>query len=237
LLPRWVLRDPNDFCQPVWGLHMSSNQDASGAAIAGTTEPAVFIIDDEPAMRDALRFLVESEGLSAHCFAACQDFLDHCTPAIHGCILLDLSLPEISGLDLQRALADQGISIPVIFITDHGDVPASAEAFRHGAFDFIEKPFDNEMLLDRLREAIALDRRKHERWCQRAEARTQYARLSEREKQVLHCTVKGYSSKDTAKSLGISHRTVEIYRGNVMRKMHAETLAELVRLAFLLETD
>ncbi|MDD2767896.1 MAG: response regulator [Methylococcus sp.] len=216
---------------------MPSNQYASAAYLDEAARPVVHIVDDEPDVRVALRFLVESEGLATHCFASSQDFLDHCSPACQGCILLDLSLPEISGLDLQRVLTDKGIGLPVIFLTGCGDVPASVEALKRGAFDFIEKPFGNKLLLKRLREAVALDLRHHERWRQRAEALAQYARLSEREKQVLHCTVKGYSSKDTAKSLGISHRTVEIYRGNVMRKMHTETLAELVRTALLLETD
>lgn len=216
---------------------MPSNQNASAASPDETASPVVYILDNEPGVRDALRFLVENEGLAARCFASGQEFLNHCSPSCHGCILLNLLLPEISGLDLQRALTDKGIGLPVIFLTAYSDVPASAEAFKRGAFDFIEKPFDNELLLRRLREAVALDLRHRERWRRRAEALAHYARLSEREKQVLHCTVKGYSSKNTAKSLGISHRTVEIYRGNVMRKMHAETLAELVRTALLLETD
>lgn len=181
--------------------------------------------------------LVESEGLSARCFASAEEFLAYCAPEMHGCILLDLCLPEVSGLDLQKELAGQGIHVPIIFITGHGGVAASAEAFKTGAFDFIEKPFDNAVLLRRLGEAIALDRRAWEHRRQRAEARAQYAQLSAREKEVLHCTINGYSSKDTAKSLGISHRTVEIYRANVMRKMRAETLAELVRVALLLEGD
>ncbi|QXP85637.1 response regulator [Methylococcus sp. ANG] len=203
----------------------------------GRTEPLVHIVDGQPAVRDALKILVESEGLPARCFATEKDFLDYCTPDTHGCILLDLRLPEISGLELQKTLTDKGIRTPIIFISGKGDVPAVAEAFRSGAFDFIEKPFENAGFMNRLREAIALDLRTCEHRRRQAEAASQYARLSKREKQVLHCTVKGYSSKDTAKSLGISHRTVEIYRANVMRKMRAETLAELVRIALLLETD
>ncbi|QJD28590.1 response regulator transcription factor [Methylococcus geothermalis] len=203
----------------------------------GRTEPLVHIVDDQPAVRDALKALVESEGLPARCFATSKAFLDYCTPDTHGCIVLDLCLPEMSGLELQKTLTGKGIRTPIIFITGQGDVPALAEAFRGGAFDFIEKPFENEGFLNRLREAIALDLRSSEHRRRQAEALAQYARLSKREKQVLHCTVKGYSSKDTAKSLGISHRTVEIYRANVMRKMQAETLAELVRIALLLEPD
>ncbi|AAU91126.1 DNA-binding response regulator, LuxR family [Methylococcus capsulatus str. Bath] len=216
---------------------MPTRQNIRNSSLHGRTEPLVHIVDGQPAVRDALKVLVESEGLPARCFATGKDFLDYCTPDTHGCILLDLRLPEISGLELQKTLSNKGIRTPIIFITGEGDVPALVEAFRSGAFDFIEKPFENANFVSRLREAIALDLKSREHRRRQAEAAAQYARLSKREKQVLHCTVKGYSSKDTAKSLAISHRTVEIYRANVMRKMQAETLADLVRIALLLETD
>ncbi|MDF9392396.1 MULTISPECIES: response regulator transcription factor [Methylococcus] len=203
----------------------------------GRMEVLVHIVDDHATVRDALKILVESEGLPARCFATGQDFLDYCTSDTRGCIVLDPQLSGISGLELQTALREKGIRLPFIFISGNSDVPAVAEAFRSGAFDFIEKPLENTCLLSRLKQAIALDLRTCEHRRRQAEAASQYARLSKREKEVLHCTVKGYSAKDTAKSLGISHRTVEIYRANVMRKMHAETLADLVRIALLLETD
>jgi two-component system response regulator FixJ len=213
------------------------NLNVRNTPLPGRTEPLVHIVNGQPAVRDALKILVESEGLPARCFATGKDFLDYCTPNTQGCIVLDLRLPEISGLELQKTLVDKGIRTPIIFITGENDVPALVEAFRSGAFDFIEKPFENAGFMNRLREAIALDLKTWEHRHQRAEAASRYALLSERERQVLHCTVQGYSSKDTAKTLGISHRTVEIYRANAMRKMHAKTLAELVRIALLLETD
>ena len=201
------------------------------------TEEIVYIVDDEAAVRHALQNLIESEGLAETCsFASAQEFLEACSPEMRGCILLDLSMPGLSGLELQKELARRHVSLPIIFLTGHGSVPATAEAFKSGAYDFIEKPFDNEVLLECLQQALSLERQHRAEEGHRKDILERYSRLSEREKQVLHYVVKGYGSKEIAKSLGISPRTIEIYRGNVMRKMKADTLAELVALTVNLVT-
>lgn len=196
----------------------------------GVLEPLVYIVDDEPDVRDAIGMLLDAEGLTTRCFQTGQEFLDHCSRNMQGCVLLDLCMPDYSGLEIQKILAERNVHIPIIFLTGHGTIPASSEAFRSGAFDFLEKPFDNEVLLQRVAQAFDLDAKRHASDHRALAVSDRYARLSDREKQVLRFIVNGYSSKEMAKEMGISHRTVEIYRINIMRKMNAESLVELMRL-------
>lgn len=193
-------------------------------------EPTVYIVDDEPAICDSIKLLLELEGFRARCFQTGQQFLDICSPAMQGCVLLDLCMPGYSGLEVQKELTQRGVSLPIIFLTGHGTIPSSSEAFRTGAFDFLEKPFDSDTLLQRVGEALTVDEHRRAHDLQKLAISERYARLSERERQVLQLVVNGYSSKEMAKQMGISHRTVEVYRAHIMRKMSSETLIELMRV-------
>jgi two-component system response regulator FixJ len=216
---------------------MAPTPKSSQSAFPDSSDGIVYIVDDEPAIRDALKTLLETEGFRIQCFASAREFLEASSPGMHGCVVLDLCLPDISGLDLQKELARRNVYLPIIFLSGYGTVRVTAEAFKSGAFDFIEKPFDNERLLERIREAFLREETTRQGDSQRQAIRERYGRLSEREKQVFQYMVKGYASKEIAKSLVISHRTVEIYRSHVMQKMGAATLAELVGLALHLEAS
>ncbi len=209
---------------------MSKDNSPDSTVPPQSAEPCVYIVDDEPAVRDAIRILLETEGLQTACFASGREFLEVCSPATQGCVLLDLCLPDYSGLDIQKILAQQDIHLPLIFLTGHGTVSSVSEAFRTGALDYLEKPFDNELLLQRVAEALHADAKRHAKELQKLAMAERYARLSEREKQVLQFVITGYSSKQMAKEMAISHRTVEIYRKNIMRKLDTETLIELMRV-------
>lgn len=200
-------------------------------------EPCVCIVDDEPAVRDAIRMLLETEGLHTACFATGREFLEVCTPATQGCVLLDLCMPDYSGLEIQKILSERDIHLPLIFLTGHGTISSSSEAFRTGALDYLEKPFDNEVLLQRVAEALDTDAKRHAKDLQKLAIAERYERLSDREKQVLQFVIHGYTSKQMAKEMAISHRTVEIYRKNIMRKLDTDTLIELIRVVAPLIDD
>ncbi|MFO1419018.1 MAG: response regulator [Methylotetracoccus sp.] len=187
-------------------------------------------MDDEPALLDAVRMILETEGYNVRCFRTGREFLDELNAGAFGCVVLDLCLQDCSGLDVQDALVDRGIDIPHIFLTGYGSIPASSKAFRKGALDFLEKPFDREVLLQRVAEALshAEDHRSGESKVHPVSEL--YDRLSSREKEVLWHIVNDESSKQMAKKMGISHRTVEVYRGQIMRKMGVETLVQLMRV-------
>ena len=196
-----------------------------------TIEPTVFLIDDDHAVRDALELLLESASLRTASFETARDFLDNCTPDQSGCLVLDIRMPGMSGMELQDALIASGISLPVIFLTAHGNVPMSARAFRKGAVDFMEKPFDESDLLERISEAIQLDRTNREAAARQEDARTRLATLTPREHQVMLLAVAGKANKEIAAELKLSHRTVEIHRGRVMEKTGAHSLTSLIELA------
>jgi two-component system response regulator FixJ len=196
-----------------------------------TIEPTVFLVDDDHAVRDALGLLLESASLRTASFETARDFLDNCTPDRPGCLVLDIRMPGMSGMELQDALIASGISLPVIFLTAHGNVPMSARAFRKGAVDFMEKPFDESDLLERISEAIQLDRTNREAAAKQEDARTRLATLTPREHQVMLLTVAGKANKEIAAELELSHRTVEIHRGRVMEKTAARSLTSLIELA------
>jgi RNA polymerase sigma factor (sigma-70 family) len=204
---------------------------------AETTTPpnaTVFVVDDDEAMRNSLKWLVETENLRVETFASAHEFLDAYYPGRAGCILLDVRMPGMSGLDLQAHLRGENIRIPIIIITGHGDVPMAVQAMKAGALDFIEKPFDDELLLSSIRRALALDAEQRLRQESRAELAMRLAQLTPREHEVMEMVTDGKSNKEIANALGVSAKTVEAHRARVMEKMGARSLAELVRM--VLET-
>ncbi len=191
--------------------------------------PTVFIVDDDPAVRDAVSLLLRTSGLKVATFASAAAFLGSSAAQQAGCLVLDVRMPGMSGLDLQKQLRAQGCHMPILFMTGHGDVPMAIRAMKGGAFDFIEKPFQGETLLERVREALALDARQRRRQASRAEAQARLALLSVREREVLERAASGQYNKVIAAELGISLSTVEIHRKRVMEKLEAESLSDLIR--------
>jgi FixJ family two-component response regulator len=191
----------------------------------------VFVIDDDPSMRGALEDLVGSVGLQVRVFASPQDFLQGKRPDAPGCLVLDVRLPGMSGLAFQQELAKLGITLPVIFITGHGDIPMSVRAMKAGAVEFLTKPFHDQELLDAIHAAIERDRGRRREAILVAELQERYATLTERERQIMTFVVVGRANKQIAAELNLSEMTVKVHRGQVMRKMHAGSLPELVRMA------
>jgi len=199
--------------------------------------PVIYIVDDDDSIRDVLGHFLQGEGLPTKAFASATDFLNSCDPGMRGCLLLDVRMPQLSGLEVQRILAERKINIPIIFLTGYGDVPMSSQAFRNGAFDFLEKPFDNGELLERVRGALSRDAEQWHERARRAQLIDRFSQLTTREKEVLQLVSAGYSSKQVAKVLTISNRTVDVYRAHIMQKMGADSLADLVAMALELESD
>jgi len=195
------------------------------------TEPTVFLVDDDHAVRDALELLLEAASFKTASFENAMAFLDAYTQNQAGCLVLDIRMPDMSGMELQDALTAKGITLPIIFLTGHGNVPMSARAFRTGAVDFMEKPFDESVLLERIGEAIQLDRTNRETVAKRENARARLTTLTPREQQVMLLVVTGKVNKEIAAELNLSHRTVEIHRGRVMEKTGTPSLTRLIELA------
>jgi two-component system, LuxR family, response regulator FixJ len=196
-------------------------------------EPIVFVVDDDRAMRDSLRWLLESIGLSVRTYATAADFLSDHDPAQPGCLVLDVRMPGMSGLDLQTELAKRGSELPTIVVTGHAEVAMAVRAVKAGALDFIEKPFSDQLLLDRVRQALEIDRQSREVRVRREDARRRLASLSAREREVLTLVAAGKANKEIAAALGLSPKTVEVHRAHVMSKMAVDSLAELIRVAIL----
>ncbi len=191
----------------------------------------VHVIDDDEAVRQSLAFLLAAAGIEVQTYELATAFLDVATTLKTGCVITDVRMPEVSGIDLLRRLEELKLGVPVIVITGHGDVPLAVEAMKIGAVDFIEKPFDDEVLLTSVRSALNRLDRDHKRQAERREVEARLAALSSRERDVLEGLVAGQANKQIAYELGISPRTIEIYRANLMTKMQAASLSDLVRMA------
>lgn len=200
-----------------------------------SNETTVFVVDDDQEVRDALQLLMESVGLVVETYPSAADFLQHFDPARAGCIILDVRMPGISGLDLQERLAKRRLHPPIIIITGHGDVPMAVRAVQAGAVDFIEKPFNDQALLDAVHRAIERDAQQRGEASRLADIQERYAKLTPREKEVLELVVAGKRNKVIAVELQVSQSTVEAHRSKVMEKMEAATLSDLMRMMLSLE--
>lgn len=189
----------------------------------------VFVVDDDPGVGDAIRLLLRSVGLPSETFLSAKEFLDAYDPQRRGCLVLDVRMPGMSGLDLQSRLQEMGSSIPIIFVTAHGDIPMAVDAVKSGATDFIQKPFRDQELLDKIQEALASDERARSREEELADIRTRLESLTPREAEVMDLVVAGKPNKNIARTLGISQRTVEIHRARVMEKMGVRSVSILVQ--------
>lgn len=194
-------------------------------------EPTVFLVDDDHAVRDALELLLESAGLRTVSYPSAAAFLEGFENNRRGCLVLDIRMPGMSGMELQAALAEKSVNIPIIFLTGHGNVSMSAKAFRTGAIDFMEKPFNENVLLERIQEAIQLDQSNQAVAARRVDANSRLASLTPREREVMLLIVAGNANKEIATKLNLSTRTIETHRGHILEKTGAQSLADLIELA------
>jgi FixJ family two-component response regulator len=197
--------------------------------------PTVFIIDDDADVRASIAGLLKSVGLRSEIFGTAQEFLRRKRPDAQSCLVLDVRLPGMSGLDVQRQLAEAGVPIPIIFITGHGDIPMSVRAMKSGAVEFLTKPFNDQDLLDAIYQALDRDQVTRQQQDELSALQNRYATLTPREREVMGLVVSGMLNKQIASELGTSHITIKIHRGQAMRKMQAGSLAELVKMAATLD--
>ena len=194
-------------------------------------EPVVFVVDDDEAICRSLGLLIEDIDLKAQTFTSAQDFLSAYEPAQPGCLVLDVRMSGMSGLELQSRLNELGIRIPVIIMTGHGDVPMAVEAMKAGALDFVEKPFRDQVMLDSIQKAVAFDRQRREAERQHADFRSKLEMLTQREQQIMDMLIGGKANKVIAYELGISQKTVDFHRSNILGKLGVNSVVDLVRLA------
>ena len=199
------------------------------------SQALVFVVDDDEAVRSSTKLLLKSVGLPAITHSSAQEFLDNYDPLQPGCVVLDVRMPLMSGLELQQLLNIRGAIIPVIFITGHGDIPMAVEAMQHGAFDFLQKPFRDQDLLDRVQRALEKDRLNRSQLREKTRIQERRESLTPREREILELMTRGKPNKVMAADLGVSQRTVEIHRARVMEKMGASSLAQLVRMVMDLD--
>ena len=196
------------------------------------SESIVFIIDDDPLYRGSTERLVRSVGLRVQSFESAREFLSSRRPNVASCLVLDVRMPGLSGLDLQFELAKVGVQMPIIFVTGHGDIPMSVQAMKAGAVEFLAKPFRDQALLDAINQAIERDRVTRRQRVTSVELRRRYESLGPREREVFECVVSGMLNKQMADKLGTTERTIKFHRGQIMRKMETKSVAELVRFAY-----
>lgn len=195
--------------------------------------PVVSVVDDDDMVRESICMLVRTMGMTARAYASARDFLNDDLGRESDCLVLDVRMPGISGLELQQRLTDQCQALPIIFVSGHGDIPMAVQAMRHGALDFLQKPFSEQALLDRINGAVQLSRNRRQRELNRVAVAARYALLTPRERDVMTCILRGGQNKTIAQDLAISVRTVEQHRAQVMRKMRVRTVAELSAAAGL----
>ena len=196
-------------------------------------EPIIQIIDDDRHLVESIVWIVESIGLKTKTYSRAQEFLEQYNPNQHGCLILDVRLPGMSGLELQQTLNELGSTLPIIFISGHSDIPLAVRIMKAGAFDFLTKPFNDQMLLENINKALSLDKLQQEKNIYFSETEARYTLLSQREKQVLQGVVEGKQNRELAAELNISLKTVEAHRGNMMRKMNVKSASQLVRLMLI----
>jgi FixJ family two-component response regulator len=195
------------------------------------TQAVVFVVDDDASVREALQRLVRSAGLRVEAFASAEEFLNRPRPDVPSCLVLDVRLPDLSGLDLQRRMVDANNEMPIVFITGHGDIPTTVRAMKAGAVEFLTKPLVEGDVLESIRHAIARDRVGRAQHAETADVRARFASLTPREEEVMAWVVSGLLNKQIAGELGISEETVKVHRGHMMRKMGVDSVAELVRMS------
>ncbi len=199
-------------------------------ATESADDGTVFLIDDDPSVRDSITLLLSLKGLRTQAFANAESFIDTYRPERSGCVLTDLRMPGMTGLDLQAVLRERHIDLPVVVLTAHGDVPTARAALKNGAFDFIEKPVDDVMLLEVLRNALRVEHARRAAATARSDNDRRIERLTEREREILALIAAGHPNRDVAAQLGISARTVEVHRARIMEKLECGSLAELIRM-------
>ncbi|AZC36593.1 response regulator transcription factor [Pseudomonas chlororaphis] len=199
--------------------------------MTSAAQQLVYVVDDDPGMLDSTVWLLESVGLKAVPFTSGREFLEHCDPSLDACVLLDVRMPGMGGLNVQEELRQRDIHLPLIFVSGHADVPIVVRAFKAGAVDFIEKPYNEQLLLDSVQQALSRADDRHSRNAGQARVEARLESLTPREKDVLLPLVQGYSNREIAEQLGVSVKTIDLYRSRVMKRMQAEHLPELVGMA------
>ena len=197
------------------------------------TEPTVYVVEDDEAVRDSLQLLLKAEGYRVAAYPEAASFLDAWNPRLNGCIVLDIRMPGMNGMELQKELLARGCELPIIFVTGHGDVPLAVEAMQHGAVDFVQKPYRDQELLDKIQKAMALDAEKQNVRLEKQDIQRRMETLTPREREIMDMMIDGNANKVIAIDLNISQRTVEIHRSRVMQKMGTHSLAQLVRMVIL----